>query len=67
MELEIIIKRLEFAWESETKELYRDLLKLKTAMSDEIKEILKQWYSLSVLLNSYKEDRDKINFILKNK
>jgi hypothetical protein len=47
--------------------LYRDLLRLKTAMSDEIKEILKQWYSLSVLLNSYKEDRDKINFILKNK
>ena len=67
MELEIIIKRLESAGESETKELYRDLLRLKTAMSDEIKEILKQWYSLSVLLNSYKEDRDKINFILKNK
>lgn len=67
MELEIIIKRLESAGEGETKELYRDLLRLKTAMSDEIKEILKQWYSLSVLLNSYKEDRDKINFILKNK
>jgi hypothetical protein len=42
MELEIIIKRLESAGEGETKELYRDLLRLKTAMSDEIKEILKQ-------------------------
>lgn len=65
MEFELLVKRLEVAWEWEKTQIAKELLALKRAASDEIAEIQALWWHLLNLCSWLSEERDKIDKILR--